>query len=83
MTKDEGFRSIMERVRREMEVRGKASYGVAKKLIMLKATIKNWANEKKEKEEEGTNKLLEELERLDNMEGNGESQERKGKGGRW
>lgn len=45
--KEEGFISLVEKVWREENVCGKASYRVAKKLIALKVAIKSWAREER------------------------------------
>lgn len=67
--KAEGFRSLVARVWREESASGKGSFRVAKKLILLKMAIKNWVREERLKVKEGTNRLMDELEGLDCLEG--------------
>lgn len=68
--KKEGFKRVVEVLSQE-NVSGKASFQVAKKLIVLKPTIKEWVREERDRMEEGTNKLLEALENLDIEDGDG------------
>lgn len=56
----------------------KASFWMAKKLIALKAAIKEWVQEERVRVEEGINWLLEELESLDLEEGEGRFSREKG-----
>lgn len=65
----EGFKSLVESVWRKEKIKGNASFHVVKELVVLKAAIKKWVREERVRVEEGINRLVQELDEFDLVEG--------------